>query len=128
MKIGELHLDGDIITVHNNMWTGVESVYFNGQIVCEQFAWFFGTHRFNVEDPVTERTDRFRVEVRTSLESACMCKATIFRNDVEVYDSTKKQSRPVTVQRQQQDNYDRSGWYAEPQRQAQPLYREEDLV
>lgn len=128
MKIGELHLDGDIITVHNNMWTGVESVYFNGQIVCERFAWFFGTHQFNVEDEATGRIDRFRVEVRTSLESATMCKATIYRNDIKLYDSTDKHTRPMTVSRERADNYDRSGWYGEPQRQAQPLYREEDLV
>ena len=133
MKLAELHLDGDIITVHNSMWTGVETVYFNGRRVSRQFNWFVGIHHFNVVDQMTGYEDRYRVELRMSLSSAAMVSVDIFRNGVCVLDQSGRGPVTVTTKRDRRggsaDNYDRRPWTQGPEKLASPPpFREEDLV
>lgn len=130
MKIASLTIGNNTIETFNSMWTGVETVYFNGVQVSKQFNWFVGIHEFQVlaEDGIN--TDYYRVEFRCDFSSEQFVKTDIFRNGECLLDQTGRNhrytARPLPVLRDNQP----SQWNRSPnrQRRATPLYREEDLV
>lgn len=130
MKIASISIGNNVIETFNNMWTGVETVFFNGQQVSKQFNWFVGIHDFQVlaEDGVN--TDYYRVEFRTDFSSPQYIKTDIFRNGECILDQTGKHYRyaanglPNLPDRQVR----RNEWEGSKERVAKPLYREEDLV
>lgn len=130
MKISSLTIGNNTIETFNSMWTGVETVYFNGVQVSKQFNWFVGIHEFQVPTDDGVNTDYYRVEFRCDFNSAQFVKTDIYRNGECLLDQTGRNhrytSRPMPALR---DNSP-SQWNRSPARQrtATPLYREEDLV
>lgn len=130
MKIASISIGNNTIETFNNMWTGIETVYFNGQQVSKQFNWFVGIHEFQVAAEDGVNTDYYRVEFRTDFNSAQFIKTDIFRNGECVLDQTGKHYRyaanalpPIS---DHSVRHDSRGKRKEPV--ARPLYREEDLV
>ncbi len=136
MKIASLQLGNDLIEAHNSMWTGEETVLFNGQEVSRQQNVFSGTHHFNVEDPVTGHLDRFRVDFSMSMSNLWGVSVAIYRNDECLLDHAGKRNAEaiVTVRSTtgSHQDYDRSEWQSDggshPAGGKEPLYREDDLV
>lgn len=50
MKIFAINIGQTNIEFHNNMWTGHESIYVNGERVSKQFSFFGTDHFFEVEE------------------------------------------------------------------------------
>jgi len=130
MKIASISIGNNLIETFNNMWTGVETVYFNGRRVSKQFNWFVGIHEFQVLADDGVNTDYYRVEFRTDFSSPQFIKTDIFRNGECVLDQTGKNYRyaanalpPIP---RQEAGLNAGGGYRE--RASTPLYREEDLV
>lgn len=45
VNIGDTHIEFD-----NDMWTGHENIYVNGELVSRKFSWFGTDHFFEVEE------------------------------------------------------------------------------
>ena len=78
MRLLSLPIGDDLLEVHNSMWSGVEKVYFNGQLASEGFSFFGRQHYFTVDSPDGEGVDKFRVEVSMGLFGVTV---DVFRND-----------------------------------------------
>ncbi len=50
MRLVSVFYNGNEISVHNNMWNGVESVRYNGAEMVSKFSWLGATHTFTVEE------------------------------------------------------------------------------
>lgn len=133
MKIATLNIGQHIIETRNSMWTGIETVYFNGRKVSSQFNWFVGIHHFEIPADDGYNTDYYRVEFRFNWSTGGMS-TDIFRNEECVLDMSGKHYRYVakqgvalpTVRDQRPARGNWSG--GEKQQVATPVYREEDLV
>ncbi len=130
MKIASISIGNNIIETHNNMWTGIETVYFSGRRVSKQFNWFVGIHNFEVLADDGVNTDYYRVEFRTDFSSAQFIKTDIFRNGECVLDQTGKHYRyaanALPAIPNHEARHDARGKRLE--RAPQRLYRDEDLV
>lgn len=133
MKIATLNIGQNILETRNSMWTGVETVWFNGQKVSSQFNWFVGIHHFEVLADDGYNTDYYRVEFRFNWSTGGIT-TDVFRNEECVLDMSGKHYRYVpnaggiplpNVQDQQPA---RGNWTGNRQKVATALYREEDLV
>lgn len=130
MKIASISIGNNTIETYNNMWTGVEKVYFNGYEVSRQFNWFVGIHEFQITADDGVNKDYYRVEFRTDFSSTQYVKTDIFRNGECILDQTGRHFRyaanalpPLPDHKVQ-----RSGRGQRKEQVATPLYREEDLV
>jgi len=133
MKLVTFPIGNDTIEVYNSLWTGVETVKFNGQVVSKHFNWFKGIHPFRVVNPDTKQTDDYRVEIRFDMSSMTTVNVDIFLNGACIFDqSGRNTAAPIfssgTRERLQNDPYDRRVWYREAQAAERPAFREEDLV
>ncbi len=130
MKIASISIGNNVIETFNNMWTGVETVYFNGHRVSKQFNWFVGIHEFQVlaEDGIN--TDYYRVEFRTDFSSPQYIKTDIFRNGECILDQTGKHYRYAANALPAIPNHEvrHKSRGRRKERVTKPLYREEDLV
>jgi hypothetical protein len=133
MKIATLNLGNNIIETRNNIWTGVETVYFNGYRVSKQFNWFVGIHNFEALADDGVNTDYYRVEFRFSFTTGAIT-TDIFRNGECVLDMSNTNHRyatpTATALPAPRDNRPAKGdWIGRrAEKVAKPLYREEDLV
>ena len=50
MKILSIHIGSTNIVFDNCIWSGYESIYFNGLLVSKQFSWLGIDHVFEVEE------------------------------------------------------------------------------
>lgn len=129
MKLATLAIGNDVIEAHNNMWSGVETVYFNGEQVSSQFNWFHGIHKFSVLAEDGFDYDHYRVDFRFSFSSASAVTVDIFKNGICVLDQSGTNHRYTgaipPVRRQESLPADTLELR---ELAAQPLYREEDLV
>lgn len=50
MRIISVNINGTIIEFDNDMWTGHENIYVNGELVSRKFSWFGTDHIFEVEE------------------------------------------------------------------------------
>ncbi len=91
MRILSLPIDDDLLEVHNNIWTGEEKVYFNGQLASVGASVFGRSHYFTVDAATGEGTDKFRVEIGMSWIGGVT--VDVFRNDRCLLASTKT---PIT--------------------------------
>ena len=129
MKLATLSIGNDLIEAHNNMWTGVETVFFNGQKVSEQFNWFHGIHKFSVpsEDGVTD--DHYQVDFRVDFSKSSAVSVDMYKNGECVLDQSgtnhRYSKRTVYGKR---DFLPREERLQLRQLDSVPLYREEDLV
>lgn len=130
MKLATLRTGSDLIEAHNNMWTGVETVYFNGEEVSKAFNWFHGVHKFSVvaEDGLTQ--DHYRVDFRFSFNAASAVAVDVFCNGECILDqSGKNRHYRKTVRSKHAHPAPVNEEYLElRQLDRTPLYREEDLV
>jgi hypothetical protein len=130
MKIASISIGNNTIDTYNNMWTGIEKVYFNGNEVSKQFNWFVGIHEFQVTADDGINTDYYRVEFRTDFNSAQFIKTDIFRNGECILDQTGKHYRyaanALPALSDHKVRHDDRG--RRKTRATAPLYREEDLV
>ena len=77
MRYLSLPIGKDLLEFHNNCWTGVETIYFNGRKATEKFSFFGTTHHFTVENEAGE-TDHYYVRGSFSWYGLVF---DIFRND-----------------------------------------------
>lgn len=131
MKIATLNIGNNVIETRNSMWTGVETVYFNGHRVSEQFNWFVGIHNFETLADDGVNIDYYRVEFRFSFSTGAIT-TDIFRNGECVLDMSGTNHRYATTGKTAlpalKDNRPaRSDWRGR-EKVVTPLYREEDLV
>lgn len=133
MKLASLSIGQDLIEVHNSMWTGVETVFINGQEVSRQFNWFNGVHKFQVMNQFAGVNDYYRVEFNTNFNSTTMVDISIFLNEECILDQGGRHYRyngqqalphqPVHASRNSPvDSLQLR------QLETKPLYREDDLV
>ncbi|OAV44979.1 hypothetical protein [Lewinella sp. 4G2] len=132
MKIVSLKHDGNLIEVHNNFLTGVETVYFNGYRVARAFNWFSGVHEFMVSDESTGNVDHYRVEFTTSFRNWYGCAVDVLKNGICIHDESGRYPRQVYTYSvnnpRSQSGYDRSIWTDSAEPVSRPLYNEADLV
>jgi len=50
MKIFAVNIGQTYIEFYNNMWTGHESIYVNGELVSKKWSFFGTSHHFEVEE------------------------------------------------------------------------------
>ena len=50
MRILSVHIGSTNIVFDNCMWSGYESIYFNGLLVSKKFSWFGMGHVFEIEE------------------------------------------------------------------------------
>lgn len=126
MKLASLVIDDYHIEMHNNMWTGIETVYVNGRQVSRQFNWFHGIHRFALPGSEDYSLDDYRVDFRFSWTSMVMVTIDVARNGVPLM----KDSSPLYAQQPLPTYRGHASHERLELRQLdlQPLYREEDLV
>lgn len=79
MRLVSVFYGNHEISVHNNMWTGVESVRYNGEKVASQFSWFGAVHKFTVEED--GQLADYEVEVGFTLSGIG---ANIWRNETPI--------------------------------------------
>jgi len=133
MKIATLNIGNNIIETHNSMWTGIETVYFNGYRVSKQFNWFVGIHDFEILADDDVNTDYYRVEFRFSWTTGTIS-TDIYRNGECVLDMSGTNHRYATTGTNAlpalKDNRPAAAdWLGRSRKKAtNPLYREEDLV
>lgn len=126
MKIASLAIGNNTIEAYNSMWTGIETVYFNGIRVSKQFNWFVGIHEFQVLADDGINTDYYRVDFRFSFNSMSCITVDVFRNGECLLDQSGTNYRhaanalPVLPANR--------GYHHRKERVAAPLYRDEDLV
>ena len=130
MKIASIAIGNNVLETFNNMWTGVETVRFNGVEVSRQFNWFVGIHEFQVLADDGINTDYYRVEFRCDFGSEQFVKTDVFRNGECLLDQTGRNHRYATKPLPALRDNRPSQWNRPPvrQRTPAPLYREEDLV
>ena len=119
MKLISLNVGNDILEVHNNMWTGVETVTFNGYEVSRQFNWFRVDHDFSVSSEDGNGTDYFRVVIL--MNSMAGITVDVYRNEETLLaqsNEAKRRSRPNRIRSRRAEHL------ANPE----ALYHEEDLV
>ncbi|CAH1002128.1 hypothetical protein LEM8419_03045 [Neolewinella maritima] len=63
MRLLSLPIGDDLLEVHNSIWTGVESIYFNGQLASSGFSFLGRHHYFTVDAAEGDGIDKFRVEI-----------------------------------------------------------------
>ena len=129
MKLATLHIGNDVIEAHNNMWTGVETVYFNGQQVAKAFNWFHGVHKFTVLADDGFSYDHYQVDFRFDFKSASAVSVDMYLNGECILDQSGTNHRylndAVHVRRENTTSGERLQLR---QLETSPLYREEDLV
>lgn len=133
MKLASLSIGQDLIEVHNSMWTGVETVFINGQEVSRQFNWFNGVHKFQVMNQSTGVNDYYRVEFNANFNSTTMVDISIFLNEECILDLGGRHFRYNGQQAlpQQPVHASRNSPVDSlqlRQLETKPLYREDDLV
>ncbi|MEM1360019.1 MAG: hypothetical protein AAGF89_17560 [Bacteroidota bacterium] len=79
MKLLSFPIGDDLLEVYNNMWTGVETVTYNGHEVSRAFNWFKGVHEFAVASQDGEATDFFKVIIQMTYMGTIT--VDVFRND-----------------------------------------------
>lgn len=133
MKLVSFPIGNDVIEVYNSMWTGVETVKFNGHVVSKHFNWFVGIHPFQIVNPDTNEMDDYRVEIRFCMNSSTTVSVDIFMNEVCLLNQSGRH-REATLDLNgprgtlRQDPGNAGVYYKEKQRAISELYREEDLV
>lgn len=132
MKIATLNIGKDVIETYNNMWTGVESVYFNGRKVSSQFNWFVGIHHFEVPAPNGYDIDYYRVEFRFNWMTFGIT-TDVFLNEECILNmsnkgNTYKVDRRSVLPPVRDSRPPRGNWTKVTEREVSPCYREEDLV
>jgi len=133
MKIATLNIGNNTIETRNSMWTGVETVYFNGYRMSKQFNWFVGIHNFEALADDGINTDYYRVEFRFSWTTGAI-NTDIFCNGECVLDMSGTNHRYVaagnTALPPLKDNRPaKADWLGRRREKvAEKLYREEDLV
>ena len=50
MRILSVNLGTTKIVFDNSIWTGIERIYVNGELVSKKFSWFGTDHHFEVEE------------------------------------------------------------------------------
>jgi len=130
MKVSSLHIGNNVIEARNNMWTGIETVYFNGRRVSRQFNWFVGIHEFEELADDGINMDYYRVEFRVNWGRMCMISADMYRNGECILNDSGVTNRFHPTAMPATDSYHnaRRGWTDDRERAANPVYREEDLV
>ncbi len=130
MKLATLQIGNDVIEAHNNMWTGVETVYFNGQVVSKAFNWFHGVHKFSVLAEDGMAYDHYRVDFRFSFNAAAAVAIDVFRNGECILDQsgTNSRYRKVVTSQSSESTCGTRDYLELRQLDRSPLYREEDLV
>ena len=78
MRYLSLPIGNDLLEIHNNMWTGHETIYFNGEAVSRRFSFFGCEHFFTAENELGQ-TDRYVVKISFSWLGVVF---DVFRNDV----------------------------------------------
>lgn len=130
MKLVTFPVGNDVIEVYNSLWSGVETVKFNGSVVSKHFNWFVGIHPFRVVNPDTNEIDHYRVEIRFSMSSSTCVTVDIFLNDQCLLNQSGRHQQTTHLiggnVRQDPNNY--GVWIREKPTAATKLYREEDLV
>jgi len=84
MRILSVNLGTTKIVFDNSIWTGIERIYVNGELVSKKFSWFGTDHPFQVNE--NGETVRY---VLTSGYNGWTCTATgrLFRNGVLIAES-----------------------------------------
>lgn len=130
MKLATLQIGNNTIEAHNNMWTGVETVYFNGQEVSKAFNWFHGVHKFSVLAEDGLAYDHYQVDFRFSFNSPACVAIDVFCNGECLLDqsgSNRRYRKNVPSPRLLRAE-GREERLELRQLDRSPLYREEDLV
>ncbi|MBC6994551.1 hypothetical protein QWY85_06200 [Neolewinella lacunae] len=124
MKLIALNVGQDLIEVYNNMWTGVETIRFNGHTVSEQFNWFRGDHSFAVASDDGNGTDHYRVVIQFGMSGITV---DVYRNEECLLAQSCEGKRHT---KRQKRGLHRAVPQPRPTRVTEPerLYREEDLV
>ena len=78
MRLLSLPINDDLLEVHNSIWSGVESIYFNGQLASSGFSMFGRHHYFTVDAADGDGIDKFRVEISMTWSGIVV---DVFRND-----------------------------------------------
>ena len=79
MRILSLPIHDDLLEIHNNILTGEEKVYFNGQLASSGHSLFGRTHYFTADAPDGQGIDKFRVEIGMTWWGSIT--VDVFRND-----------------------------------------------
>lgn len=129
MKLATLNIGNDVIEAHNNMWTGVETVYFNGKRVSKEFNWFHGVHKFSILAEDGYSYDYYQVDFRFDFNRASAVSVDIYRNGECVLDQSGTNHR-YNGEALQIDSasFPQGDRLELRELKTSPLYREEDLV
>lgn len=129
MKLATLQIGNNVIEAHNNMWTGVETVFFNGQRVSKAFNWFHGVHKFTILADDGLSYDHYQVDFRFDFSNAAAVSVDMYLNGECILDQSGTNHRYLNDVVHVQRNGSSSGERLElRQLETSPLYREEDLV
>ena len=122
MRLVSFPIGENLLEVHNNMWTGVESVTFNGRTVSRQFNWFEGIHNFTVMADDGVSVDDYRVEIRFTMAGIVV---DVYKNEICLLAGSRRAHRRYDDQRRFQPRSVRH-----QQQVAEPLklWKEEHLV
>jgi len=130
MKILTFPIGNDLLEVDNNMWTGVETVTFNGHIVSRAFNWFKGVHEFGIATEDGAGTDFYRVVIRMNYTG--MVSVDVYRNEVcllanssEARAQLERGRRGISTNNQPPRHNKRP---SSNRQEAERVWREEDLV
>lgn len=118
MKLISFNIGKDILEVHNNMWTGVETVTYNGYEVSRQFNWFRGDHDFAISTDDGNGTDYFRVVILMGMAGITV---DVYRNEETLLAQSSEAKRRSSPNRARNARRSR---VTNPE----ALYHEEDLV
>ncbi|MTB51388.1 hypothetical protein [Lewinella sp. W8] len=123
MRLVSVPVGDNLLEVYNNMWTGVETVSFNGRTVSRQFNWFEGIHHFTVMADDGVSVDDYRVEIRFSMAGIVV---DVYQNEVCLLAGSRRARRKYEDQRRFQPRNCRR----QRQHVKEPvkLWREEHLV
>jgi len=129
MKLATLSIGNNLIEAHNNMWTGVETVFFNGQKVSEQFNWFHGIHKFSVPAEDGMADDHYQVDFRIDFTKSSAVSVDMYKNGECILDQSGTNYRySKRIGHGHRDVLPRAERLELRQLENVPLYREEDLV
>ncbi|MEO0733189.1 MAG: hypothetical protein AAFZ52_10160 [Bacteroidota bacterium] len=127
MKLLSFPIGNDLIEVYNNMWTGVETVKFNGQVVSKEFNWFKGIHQFQITDVDGYGTDDYKVVITMTYMGTIG--VDVYRNGECLLANTCEARKAVERRYRQGVDMDTLGRpTAQRVREPERLWREEDLV
>ncbi|MEL7161410.1 MAG: hypothetical protein AAFN92_11700, partial [Bacteroidota bacterium] len=120
-------IGNDLLEVYNNMWTGVETVKFNGEVVSKQFNWFRGEHIFRSASPGGFGTDDFKVVIKMTYMGSIA--VDVYRNGECLLANSCEGRKALERNHQRGVDMDSFGQpTAHRVRRKEPLWREEDLV